>query len=253
MENPIKISALAITLNEASNIESYIASLWFADEIIIVDSGSTDDTVKMALKYPKVKVLHRDFDNFSSQKNFAISQAKNDWVTFFDLDEEVTPALAQEIVEISKKPKAEGYFVKRDYYFMDKFIKYSDVGNEYILRFFNRNFCAYNNNLVHELLEVNGKTKKLKHSLKHHTYRSFDHFTSKIYQYSKLQSEMLYEKGVKPTFYHFLFRPFYRFFNQYFLQLGILDGKEGFILAYVSAFGVFKRYVNLWLLYRRLD
>ena len=253
MENTIKISALAITLNEADNIETYIESLWFADEIIIVDSFSTDDTVILASKYDKVKVLQRTFDNFSAQKNFAISKAKNEWIVFFDLDEEVTPALAAEIVATVQNPKADAYFVRRDYYFMGKFIRFSDVGNEYIVRFFNKNHCSYNDNLVHELLEVKGITRKLKNSLPHHTYRSFDHFTSKTYQYSKLQAEMLYAKGKKPTFYHFLFRPFYRFWNQYLFQLGILDGKEGFILAYVSAFGVFKRYVNLWLLYRRLE
>ena len=253
MEKPVKISALAITLNEAQNIEAYIKSLWFAEEIIIVDSFSTDGTVELAAKYDRVKVIQRPFDNFSAQKNFAISQAKNEWITFFDLDEVVTPKLANEIVATFQNPQVNAYFVKRDFYFMGKLIRYSDVGNEYILRFFNKNYAWYNDSLVHELLEVNGTTTKLKNSLPHHTYRSFDHFTSKIYQYSKLQAEMLYKKGTKPTFYHFLFRPFYRFWNQYLIQLGILDGKEGFILAYVSAFGVFKRYVNLWLLYRRLE
>ncbi|HLW30838.1 MAG TPA: glycosyltransferase family 2 protein [Aequorivita sp.] len=253
MEKPIKISALAITLNEAHNIDRYIQSLWFADEILIVDSFSTDNTVELASKHDRVRVIKRPFDNFSAQKNFAISQAKNDWVTFFDLDEVVTPQLAAEIVATFQNPKVNAYFVRRDFYFMGKRIKYSDVGKEYILRFFNKKYCKYDDSLVHELLQVNGTTAKLKNSLPHHTYRSFDHFTSKMYQYSKLQAEMLYKKGTKPTYYHFLFRPFYRFWKQYLIQLGILDGKEGFILAYVSAFGVFKRYVNLYLLYRRLE
>lgn len=252
MKNTAKISAIAITLNEAHNIEAYIDSLWFADEIIIVDSYSTDETVSLAEKHEKVTVYQRKFDNFSAQKNFAISKAKNDWVTFFDLDEEVTPKLADEIVELVKNPKAIAYYVKRDFYFMGKRIKYSGLQNDYIVRFFNKNHCQYNANLVHETLETDGKTENLKNSLPHHTYKSFDDYTAKMHKYSALQAKMLYKKGKKPTYYHFLFRPYYRFWNQFIFRLGILDGKEGFILAYVSAFSVFKRYINLWLLYRKI-
>ncbi|MCB0465447.1 MAG: glycosyltransferase family 2 protein [Aequorivita sp.] len=253
MENPVKISALAITLNEAHNIDSYIKSLWFVDEIVIVDSFSTDKTLALASKHDKVKIFQRKFDNFSAQKNFAISKAKNDWVTFFDLDEEITADLANEIIKKAKNPKAIAYFVKRDFYFMGKRIKYSGLQNDYIVRFFNKNHCKYNENLVHETLETEGKTENLKTTLPHYTYKSFDNYTSKMHQYSALQAEMLYKKGKKPNYYHFLFRPFYRFWNQFIFRLGILDGKEGFILAYVSAFSVFKRYVNLWLLYRKID
>jgi len=102
-------------------------------------------------------------------------------------------------------------------------------------------------------METDGKTENLKNSLPHHTYKSFDDYTAKMHQYSTLQAQMLYKKGKKPNYYHFLFRPFYRFWNQFIFRLGILDGKEGFILAYVSAFSVFKRYVNLWLLYRKIN
>lgn len=253
MEDTTKISALAITLNEAHNIERYVESLWFADEIIIVDSMSTDDTVPLASKYEKVTVYPREFDNFSSQKNFAISKAKNDWVTFFDLDEEIPEPLAKEIIKVSKDPKAIAYFVKRNSNFMGRQIKYSGFQTDYVIRFFNKNYCQYNSNLVHEIIDANGKTEKLKHPSPHYTYKSFDHYTGKLHQYSQLQARMLYEKGKKPNLYHFLFRPWYRFWHQYIVRLGILDGKEGFILAYVSAFSVFKRYVNLWLLYRRID
>lgn len=253
MENPVKISALAITLNEANNIQAYIESLWFADEIIIVDSFSTDGTVELARRNERVTIYQRPFNNFSEQKNFAISKAKNDWVTFFDPDEEVTKELSEEIVTTIKNPKAIGYFVKRDYYFMGKLLKYSGIQNDYIIRLFNKKHCRYNDNLVHEILIAKGRTGRLKNHLPHHTYKSFDDYTSKIHHYSQLQSVMLYEKRVKPTLYHFFFRPFYRFTYQFFFRLGILDGKEGFILAYLNAFSVFKRYVNLWLLYRKID
>jgi hypothetical protein len=102
-------------------------------------------------------------------------------------------------------------------------------------------------------LDANGATAKLKSRLPHHTYKSFDDYTGKLHRYSALQARMLYDKGEKPNLFHFLFRPCYRFWHQYILRLGILDGKEGFILAYINAFSVFKRYVNLWLLYRRIN
>ena len=253
MKNSVKISAVAITLNEASNIDSFIKSLDFADEIIIVDSFSSDETVAMASKYSRVTVYQRAFDHFSAQKNFALSKAKNDWIVFFDLDEEVTTNLSEEIIKIVDNPTANAYLVKRDFYFMGKRIRYSGLQNDYVVRLFNRNYCKYNDNQVHEVLEVQGTTSKLNASLPHHTYKTFDDYALKMHRYSELQAKMLYEKKKKPTLFHFLFRPWYRFWHQFIIRLGILDGKEGFILAYMSAFSVFKRYVNLWLLYRKID
>jgi glycosyltransferase involved in cell wall biosynthesis len=253
LKNSVGISALAITLNEARRVEKYINSLWFADEIIIVDSFSDDDTVALASQFENVKVYQREFDNFSSQKNFALSKAKNDWVTFFDLDEEVTESLAREVVEIfHSSEKAIAYSVRRNLIFMGKKLRYSGFQTDWVVRFFNKEHCRYDN-LVHETLIVDGKTKKLKNRLPHHTYTGFDNYTKKLHQYSALQAKMLYQRKKRPNLYHFLFRPFYRFWHQYIIRLGILDGKEGFILAYINAFSVFKRYVNLWLLYRKID
>lgn len=234
-------------------MEGYLKSLWFADEIIIVDSFSSDATVAIASAHEKVTVYQRSFDNFSAQKNFALSKAANDWVVFFDLDEEITTTLSEEIIKTLKNPKANAYFVKRDFHFMKKRIKYSGMQNDFVIRVFNKNHCRYNNNLVHEALEVVGETAKLKQHLPHHTYKSLDDYTQKLHKYSALQAKMLYEKKKKPNWYHFLFRPWYRFWHQYLIRLGILDGKEGFILAYTSAFATFKRYVNLWMLYRKID
>lgn len=253
MENKKKISALAITLNEAATIAAYIESLWFVDEIVIIDSFSTDDTVKIASTYNKVRVIQRKFQNFSDQKNYALSQAAHDWVLFFDPDEEITPELADEIQNTLKNPLAIAYFVKRDLYFMEKRIYYSGFQSDWIIRVFNKHFCQYNDNLVHEVIESNGTTSKLKSHLPHKTYKSFDDYTAKLHKYSSLQAKMLFEKNLKPTLFHFLFRPFYRFWHQFIIRLGILDGKEGFILAYISAFSVFKRYLNLWLLNKNLD
>ncbi|WP_452220324.1 glycosyltransferase family 2 protein [Lacinutrix salivirga] len=247
------ISALAITYNEEINIESYIESLSFADEIIIVDSFSTDKTVALAEKYD-VKIIQRKFDNFSAQKNFAIAQAKYDWVTFFDLDEKIPEALAQEIKTIvnSSNP-LKAYNVKRDFHFMGKRIKYSGFQTDIAVRLFNKNYCKYNGKAVHETIETSEKIGLLKHSVNHQTYKDFDTYNQKLSHYSKLQAQELYKKNVRPNLYHFLFRPWYRFMHQYFLRLGFMDGKEGFIISYVHAFSVFKRYIQLWTMYRKID
>lgn len=253
MENPVKITALAITLNEAEVIESFIESLHFADEIIVVDSYSTDDTISILQKFPKVKVLQRKFDNFSAQKNFAISQANNDWILFFDADEEISPKLAEEIQQTIRDTTYDAFMVKRALQFMGKRIKYSGFQTDWVVRVFRKGKGTYNGNLVHETIDIAGETGKLKNSVPHHTYKSFDDYTGKLHKYSALQAQMLYDKKKKPTLYHFLFRPWYRFWHQYLLRLGFLDGKEGFILAYINAFSVFKRYTNLWLLYRKIN
>lgn len=239
---------MAITLNEGEVIANFIKSLDFVDEIIIVDSFSQDDTVEIAQQFDKVKIHQRSFDNFSNQKNFAISQATNDWVLFFDPDEEITPEVKTEILKTLQEPKHIAYFVRRQLYFMNKKINYSGFQTDWVVRLFDKNHGTYNGNLVHETLEIQGSSGRLKARVPHHTYKSFSDYLAKLDRYSSLQAKMSFEKGKSATFAHFIFRPAYRFWHQYLLRLGILDGKEGFILAYINAHSVFKRYVKLWLL-----
>ncbi|WP_372753280.1 glycosyltransferase family 2 protein [Mariniflexile sp.] len=247
------ISALAITYNEEKHIERFIKSLSFADEIVIIDSNSSDKTVEIA-KAHNAKVIIRDFDNFSAQKQFALEQAKHDWVVFFDLDEDISEALATEIQEkIKVKHDVTAYKVKRNFYFMGKHMKYSGFQNDVVFRVFKKSHATFSSNPVHETLSVNGNTEVLKNTSNHYSYCTFDSFNQKLTSYSKLQAQMLYDKKVRPNFYHFVIRPFWRFFHQFFIKFGILDGKEGFILAYLNAFGVLKRYLFLWTMYRRID
>ena len=243
-----KITALAITLNEADTIVPFLESLDFVDEIILVDSHSSDDTVSLASKFDKVKVYERPFDDFSTQKNFAISKATNDWVVFFDPDEEITKSLKEEIQNTLRNPKAIAYHVRRQLYFMGKKIKYSGFQTDWVIRLFNKNHCQYNGNRVHETIEAKGTTARLKARMPHHTYKSYEDYVGKLDRYSSLQAQSLHEKKKKANFIHFIFRPAYRFWHQYLLRLGILDGKEGFILAYINAHSVFNRYVKLYLL-----
>lgn len=235
------------------NITAFLESLEFADEIIIVDSNSTDETVSLASKFEKVKIYQREFDDFSSQKNYAISLASNQWIVFFDPDEEITPLLKTEILSTLRNPKANAYYIRRQLYFMGKKISFSGFQTDWVIRLFNKNYCSYNGSLVHETIQADGPTARLKTRLPHHTYKSYDDYIRKLDRYSGLQAQMLFEKGKKATYWHLVFRPMYRFLHQYLLRLGILDGKEGFILAYINAQSVFNRYVKLHLLKKKLE
>ncbi len=247
-----KITALAITFNEEDNIKRYVESLSFADEIIIVDSFSTDTTQQLAQQL-NVKLIQKEFIDFSSQRNFAIEQASHDWILFFDLDEVVTPALEAEIKKaVSRNDDTAAYFVKRKFHFMGKHIRFGGWQTDKAIRIFNKNYCKYTG-LVHEAVVTDRKVATLKEKVDHFSYKSFDNYNGKLNLYSKLQAETLYGKKRRPNAYHFFFRPFYRFCWQYFYRLGILDGKEGFVLAYVHSFSVFKRYLQLWMKYRKID
>ncbi len=248
-----KITALAITFNEEVNVKRYVDSLSFADEIIFVDSQSTDKTVSIALELG-VKVIERKFTNFSEQRNYAISQAKNNWIVFFDLDEIITPQLEIEIKDKVANPEDKvAFFVKRNFFFMGKHIHFGGWQNDKAIRLFNKKYCNYNGNLVHEEIITDGNIGILKNRLNHYSYKTFDNYNDKLNLYSKLQAENLHNKKKKPNAYHLLFRPLYRFLWQYIFRLGILDGKEGFILAYVHSFSVFKRYLQLWMMYRKIE
>ncbi len=247
-----KITALAITYNEEENVKRYVESLSFADEIIFVDSQSTDKTVQIA-EQMGVKVIQRKFDDFSNQRNFAIQQAQNDWILFFDLDEIISSDLEKEIKSTLENPKESvAFYIKRNFYFMGKRIRFGGWQNDKAIRLFNKNQCQYSG-LVHELVQSSGKTSILKNKLNHYSYKNFDNYNDKLNLYSKLQAENLYNLGKKPNLYLFFIRPTYRFLWQYIFRLGILDGKEGFILAYVHSFSVFKRYLQLWMMRRKID
>lgn len=248
----MKISALAITLNEEENVKRYIDSLSFADEIIFVDSFSTDNTKSIAEKYGAV-VLQREFDNFSNQRNFAISQAKNDWIVFFDLDEIITKEVEHEIIKTVNQPNDQvAFYIKRNVFLFNKHIKHGGLQNDKAIRLFNKNFCTYNGHLVHEEIKVDGKIGFLKNRVDHHSFKNFDHYFCKLNQYSELKANECFNKNKKATVYHFIVRPTYRFLWQYFYRLGILDGAEGFLSAKINSFFVFKRYVTLWNLNKKM-
>lgn len=242
-----KISALLITYNEEKNIQRYIKDADYADEIIIVDSFSTDQTIFIAEQFQQVQIVQRKFDNFTNQKNFAISLASNEWVTFFDADEHVPVKLKQEIIQIVNDSKAlDAYFVHRKFYFKEKLIRFSGMQSDKVIRLFKKSKAKYREDrLVHELIDCDGKTGKLISSLEHYSFSSVEKYRNKLISYSRLRAKELSDKRLKPNFFHFYIKPSYRFFNHYVIRLGVLDGREGFIISKLHAESVHKRYVFL--------
>ncbi len=250
MKNNPKITSLLITKNEEIFIRDFIISMDFVDEIIIVDSFSTDKTIDIIKEFPHVKLFQREFKNFSDQKNFAIEQASNDWVIFFDADEILTNDLRDEILNtlINKTDDKIAYWIKRSTIYMGKKIKYSGWQNDKAIRLFDKNYCKYNGNLVHEKIIADGSIGTLKNKIIHYSYKGFDKMIQKRNYYAQLQAEELYIKGVSPNLYHFTIKPFYRFFKHYIIKFGFLDGFRGLVISAIYGYSVFVRYVKLWLL-----
>ncbi len=243
-----KISALLITYNEEKNIQRYLDNVeLFADEIIIVDSYSTDKTEEIASKHPKVKFVKRRFDNFTNQKNYTLSLAQHDWVTFFDADEELSSRLIEELQsKVNLKSNNVAYMAYHYFYFKNKKIQFSGQQNVRAVRLFKKSKCQYKEGLmVHELLECNGTIGVLNEKVKHHTFVDEKYYLEKLNNYSKLRAKELQLKNLVPTFFHYKVKPIYRFFNYFVLRLGFLDGKEGYTIAKLHAISVANRYKYL--------
>jgi glycosyltransferase involved in cell wall biosynthesis len=242
-----KITAIIPTLNEEIHIEQAIASVSFADEIIVIDSFITDRTLELASKHP-IKIIKRKFDDFSSQKNFAIAQATHPWIYILDADERVTPEVEKEILKAVKNPKGYvGFYVRRTFYFCDRKVNYSGFQRDKVIRLFLKEKCRYNG-LVHEKISANGELGFFKHKIDHFSYRSYDHYISKMNHYGAIRAKELHEKNKKVNIYHVMIKPVARFFIHYVIRLGFLDGFTGFLVANTQAYGVLTRYIKLWFL-----
>lgn len=241
------LTALVITFNEEQNIKTVLDHLAFADEIIVVDSFSLDKTFEIASGFKNVKIVQRVFDNFASQRNYALSLASNSWILFVDADERLTSELQKEIsFVINQKDSASAYFIGRNFMFQNKKLRFSGWQTDKIIRLFRKENAIYNHEkIVHEKLIVNGKTGKLKNKLVHYSYSNFEDYKQKMIFYGQLKAQEEFVKNTKPNAFHFYIRPVYQFLNQYLLRFGILDGKKGAIICYLNALSVGVRFQEL--------
>tara|TARA_B110000003_G_scaffold75493_1_gene77070 strand:+ start:10246 stop:10995 length:750 start_codon:yes stop_codon:yes gene_type:complete len=240
-----KITAIIPSYNEQERIKNSLKSAEFADEVIVIDSFSSDDTVKI-VKQSNANLLQRKFDDFSKQKNYAINQASNDWIVWIDADEVLTKELRQEIKEAVENPNDfVGFYIYRTFFFKEKKMRYTGTQNDKLIRVFNRKYCKYEG-MVHEKIKANGKLGVLKNRILHYSYISFDRYIQKLNQHSELKAQELFDKGIMITPFHIIIKPLARFIKHYFIKLGILDGFYGFIISFALSYGVLVRYIKLW-------
>lgn len=245
------ISVIIITHNEEGNIRQCLESVRWADEIIVVDSHSTDKTVAYARKYTR-KIFKQRWEGFGKTKNVALSKAKGEWVLSLDADERVTPELAHEIQQVVQKndPACSGYSAPRKAFFLGRWIKHCGWYPGHVVRLFRRRDAHFTETQVHESLRVSGSIGQLRNSILHFTDPTLHHYFEKYNRYTSLAAHDMTARGDRFSLGQLLFRPAWTFFRMYVLQAGFLDGMEGFILCRLSASYVFTKYAKLWELQR---
>lgn len=239
------LSVIVPCFNEETVIGECLDSVRFADEIVVVDSFSTDRTVEIA--HGKAdRVLQHEFWSHGAQNNWAIPQARHDWVLVVDADERVTPGLAAEISEVLKAPAHDGYWLHRKNFFLNKEIRHGMWGQDRVLRLFRRDKGRYQEQPVHSRVELAGRTGCCREALLHHSYRSLDDYLRKIHRFSQGGALHLQESGRRSHAGSMLVHALARFFKSYVLKRGFLDGTAGLIIAFMEADHAFLKYAKLW-------
>ena len=243
------VSAIVITRNEADKIAACLDSLAFCDERIVVDSGSDDDTVRIA-RERGARVEHHDFEGFGAQKNFALSLASGEWILTVDADERVGPALAAEIKAAMADGKADGYEMPRRSSFLGQEMRHSGWYPDYVLRLFRRGTARFSDDIVHEHVVCAGKVRRLKEPLTHHPIGRLEDVLSRMDRYSSAGAEKLVASGRRVTFMTGFLHGLWTFLRTYLVRAGFLDGRAGLLLAIANAESTYYRYMKAWLIVR---
>jgi glycosyltransferase involved in cell wall biosynthesis len=244
------LSAFVITFNEEKNIAECLSSVSFCDEIIVVDSFSTDRTREIAESF-NAKVIKREWTNFKDQKNFALMQCNHKWVLLIDSDERVTPELKErieEVLAIENNPIV-GYELHRVMFFLGRWWRGTGWRDEYVLRLFQKDRVRWSEATVHEKIIPHGKVKRLEGELHHYSFESISDHVQKLIRYAKLFAQEY--KGPQVGLPKLILSPVVRFANFLFVNRGIAAGLAGFIVATNEAFYTFLKYAIVWELQRK--
>lgn len=240
------LSVLVPTRNEEANLPACLDSVRWAEEVVVVDSGSTDGTLSIATGGAD-RVLSHEYVNSAAQKNWALPQLTHRWVLIVDADERVPNSLRAEIERVLADPgRADGYWIHRANHFLGRPIRAAGWQRDKVLRLFDRSKGAYQTLHVHAEVEIHGRVGFLRERLVHDTYRSLDQYFEKFGRYTRWSAEDLKQRGIRASWSRLLFRPWLRFLRMYVLEGGFREGRHGLVLCWLAAFSVFTKYARRW-------
>jgi len=245
-----RLSVVLITRNEIRNIGACLRSVAFADEVIVVDSGSTDGTIEAARAAGARVEVRTDWPGFGPQKNRALDLATGDWVFSIDADEQVTPELAQGLREAMHSGQYDAWYVNRRSNYCGQYMAHSGWYPDRVLRLFRRGSARFSQDIVHERVVCDGPAGRIAGDLLHDSMPHFESVLDKLDRYSTAGALALMQKGVKGSLGKALGHGWWAFMRTYFVKLGFLDGRLGLALALSNAEGTYYRYMKLWLLQR---
>jgi glycosyltransferase involved in cell wall biosynthesis len=242
-----KLSVYIICYNNEDKIKDCLESVKWAEDIVVLDSFSTDKTVEICRQYTD-RIYQEKFNGFGKLRNAALSYTKYDWILSVDTDERVTEDLKNEIFTLlDKGPGADAYYVPRKTFFLDKWIKHCGWYPDYRQpQFFNKNKMKYKDQLVHESYELDGKVGYMKEHVIQYPFFSLDQYLVKMDRYSSLRAKEMHEKGIKFNIFNLIVNPLAMFFRMYVQKAGFMDGKEGFMLSLLYSYYTMIKYIKLW-------
>lgn len=244
------LTATIITKNEARHIEGAIASVRWADEVLVVDSGSTDDTVALAER-AGARAIVREWPGYAAQKNFAAGEAKHDWILSLDADERVTPDLAEVVrSRLVSEPAEAGFRMPRVTWHLGRWWRTTDWYPDYQLRLYDRRRARWRPRRVHESVEADGPVGTIERELEHYAYRDLSHHLQTMDRYTTLAAEDMYEQGRRAGVLDLAVHPPAAFLRNYILRRGFSAGAAGFIVSAMNAHYVFLKFAKLWALER---
>lgn len=246
-----RVSVTIITLNEADHIGAAIDSAAWADEVLVVDSGSSDGTTDIA-RAKGATVLCRDWSGYVDQKNHAAERASHDWIFSLDADERITPALAAEIRRLlSTEPPARGYRLPRVTYHLGRWVRTTDFYPDFQTRLYDRRAARWRGKYVHESVVVDGAVGRLRSELEHYSFRNLRDQLDRINHYTTLAARQMHEAGRRAGPLDLVVHPPAAFLRNYVLRRGMLDGWAGLTISVMNAYSVFLKFAKLWEMQRQ--
>ncbi len=241
------VSAIVTTFNEERHIAGCLESLLWCDEILVVDSFSTDRTPEIVRGFAKARLVQRTYFGSAAQKNWAMAQVAHDWILIFDADERCTPALQREIEELlARGPEANAYTIRRRVHFLDQVIRFSGWQHDQVVRLVRKGTARYPNRRVHADMITRGPAPLLRSAMEHYMTDSLDEYVRRIEKYSFWGAAQNWKEGRRAGFAEIFGRSVWRFLRTYLFQLGVLDGMHGLVFCMLQAYGTYLKWALLW-------